>query len=514
MNEKMVAGRKPFGEADCESEVRLLGSEYQKYFFYHTRFNRDALKPDVYLIIGRRGSGKTALSRFFSFQTAIPDAIVIDVDEPKVYQDVLTRLSALAATSREVAVPRLARIWEFVIWSVIFNQLREEDRRIRDANVFGSESNGASGFIRHAIRKLLSTFTKTGNELAAELEDLIANPTIEEGKKAVTELARKRPIIVAFDTLENYAVRDEEMVRATAALIECASQFNPSHAKDSIHLKLFVMAEVYPYLVEEAVPNTLKNIKNEVYLQWRPRGLMRLLCWRLNAFLKTCKLAFPKGDVRDWDDHAEVAAKMWNPFFGRELTNHRGLRERTFPYLLRHTQLRPRQLIVLANEIANRAIEEETFPKFTERQIRDGIRSAEKRLAIEVVNSYSSVYPKIGQILDVLSGMPVLFTGSDLDKRAHQTASQWPGGEYSPWRFRQVVSELGIVGKVRRHDNHAQVAAVDFEYAMDGRLPLLNHDACAIHPMFFDKYRIQVEPAVRIYPFPDHPEFTDLHPEG
>src|SRR5688572_12456160 len=34
---------KPFGEADCESEIRQLGDDYQKYYFYHTRFNRDAL---------------------------------------------------------------------------------------------------------------------------------------------------------------------------------------------------------------------------------------------------------------------------------------------------------------------------------------------------------------------------------------------------------------------------------------------------------------------------------------
>src|SRR5262249_5036507 len=63
----------PFGEADCESELKVLGSsEYSKYYFDHTRFNRDALSPKVFLIIGRRGAGKTALSQFFSFQQLMP----------------------------------------------------------------------------------------------------------------------------------------------------------------------------------------------------------------------------------------------------------------------------------------------------------------------------------------------------------------------------------------------------------------------------------------------------------
>ena len=49
----------PFGEADCESELKVMGSsEYSKYYFDHTRFNREALNPKVFLIIGRRLAGR------------------------------------------------------------------------------------------------------------------------------------------------------------------------------------------------------------------------------------------------------------------------------------------------------------------------------------------------------------------------------------------------------------------------------------------------------------------------
>ena len=73
----------PFGEADCESELKVLGSsEYSKYYFDHTQFNSEALSPKVFLIIGRRGAGKTALSQFFSFQQLMPKVTTIEVDEP------------------------------------------------------------------------------------------------------------------------------------------------------------------------------------------------------------------------------------------------------------------------------------------------------------------------------------------------------------------------------------------------------------------------------------------------
>jgi len=328
---ELVVPKRPFGEADCEADVRSLGQEYRKYYFFHTRFNAEALRPDVYLIIGRRGAGKTALSQFFSFQSAIPGARAIDVDEPKLYQEVLSRISTYASQTREVAIPRLALIWEFVIWSVVFHHLQDTDKRIHDANVFGSEADKASSLIHRILRSILERFSRTDEGLADELEDFISNATIREGKEAVLEQTATAPLIVAFDTLENYAVHDEAMVRATAALIECAALFSQRYAARGIHLKLFVMAEMFPYLCEEAVPNTLEHVKDEVYLHWSPKDLMRLLCWRYYHFLRHNRIALPEGEVNDWDDHREVQHKMWLPFFGSTLRNGRGRLERTFP---------------------------------------------------------------------------------------------------------------------------------------------------------------------------------------
>jgi hypothetical protein len=52
----------PFGEADCLEEVKLLKGEYSDLYFNEAPFNQAALDRNTYLIIGRRGSGKTALS--------------------------------------------------------------------------------------------------------------------------------------------------------------------------------------------------------------------------------------------------------------------------------------------------------------------------------------------------------------------------------------------------------------------------------------------------------------------
>jgi archaellum biogenesis ATPase FlaH len=498
----------PFGEADCESELKVMGSsEYSKYYFDHTRFNREALSPKVFLIIGRRGAGKTALSQFFSFQQLMPNVTTIEVDEPAAFQQLMSKMAESAASTREVAIPRLVKIWEFVIWSTIFWQLQERDSRIKAAVLFAEHTNQVSTFIRQVLKFLVSKFLEPNNDLADELEDFIGNERIQKAKRAVLEVVKGNKVIIALDTMENYAVRDESMMRSMGALIQCASRFSRNYARHGIYLKVFIMAEIFPHLKEEVSLNPLKFIHDEIYLQWRPKDLMRLISWRYDRYLKQNNLLIPSIGKVDWDNHHDVLKEKWEPYWGQKLKTRQGIIEQTFPYVLRHTQLRPRQLIVLCNSIAGRSQEGDTFPKFEPDNIIEGIQRAEKRLAEEVMNSYSSVYPGAARIAEALSGLPLIFKGNELDKRAPQTASQWPAGEYSSYAFRQFVSELGIVGRVRNVSEKTGIVEADFEYAGDSRISLLVNDQCVIHPMFYKKLNIRMTKNLCVYPFPDHEEF-------
>lgn len=480
----------PFGEADCESEVKLLKQDYSRYFFYHTRFNNLALDPNVFLIVGRRGSGKTALGQFFSFQKVMNGAIAIDVDEPAAFEKVLEDITQKAPHSREIAIPRIATIWHLVVWSVIFRELKDFDPRIRTACIFGNRDGKLSTFIRHCLKALLDRLIQSDEDLIDELEDIFADARIRNGMAAVLEVARTRPVIVAFDTLENYAVHDQAMMRATAALIQCASDFNRDFAHQGVHIKIFAMAEVFPHLKEEVILNPLKSVRNEVHMHWRPKDLMRLISWRFYNYLEALDMLLPESRTINWDNSTDVLEKMWYPYFGHSLRNEQNLPERTFPYVLRHTQMRPRQLIVLCNAIARRAKAKGTFPRFHPDCIVGAVQERQNALAEEVINSYSSVYPKVGRILEALSGLPMIFKANQLDKRAPITASEW-SGEYSPHNFRQLVSELGIIGRVRHLNQEAGYAEADFEYSYESRLPLLSENICAIHPMFYRKLNVQ-----------------------
>ena len=494
--------RAPFGEASCEAELKALKAEYSRLYFEETPFNGAAIQPRTYLIIGRRGSGKTSLAQYFSFQKILKNPISIDVDEPEVFQQVLSDIAARASEVREIAIPRLKKVWEYVIWCIIFEHTREGSAVIEEACDETCRTGGrVSQLINSMIDSLMVLFSATGKNIDTRMHQLLSDERFEAAKAEVLKIAVKRPIIIAIDTLERSDLSNDALMNAMAALVQCAADFNLDFRDRNIHLKVFMSGEVFPHLEEDVIQNPLKSIKSPVYLFWRPRDLLRLISWRWYNYLRETNLLRDesKGEIH-WDNYREVLDKMWIPYFGKVITNARGLEEHTFSYVLRHTQMRPRQLILLCNAITERSMKAERFPQCSEEDILVAIKDRETKLANEIISSFGTVYPNVSKIVDALIKMPMLFTGNELDKRAKQSASHWPPGIYSPDNFRRLVAELGIVGLVRRHNEVGYIDA-DFEYSIEERLPITHRDECVIHPMFYSRFKVEFNSPLRVMPF-------------
>lgn len=504
----------PFGEVCCEDEIQLLNDQFKEYYFDHVPFNQYTLENSTYLIIGRRGSGKTSLSHYFSFHNnrSLQNSICIDVDEPKLYQQVLKKIARQASNNTDIAIPRIVKIWEYIIWTLIFKEYREHSPVIASASFFDEEKSSPGKMIYEILKKILAKFLKDDNsELTDDLEALLSDETIVKAKEEVCKITQKKPVIVAIDTLENYDINDDAMMRATAALIECASNYNIRYLRFGIHIKIFVSAEVFPHLIENVISNTNKFVRNPVYLNWRPRDLIRLLCWRFCLYLEHNKFEHKLStDKIDWSRFDDVYNKIWTHFFTERIKNGIGLIEKSFPYILRHSQMRPRQLIILCNTISNLAKRNEVFPYFSSEIIVSGVRETEIQLATEVINSYKSVYPNVGLIVDALVSKPIMFKGKLLDKIAPETASAWPNKDYSPLRFRQLISELGIIGRVKNYDKQTGIVQADFEYTMKSRLAIQSSDDCVIHPMFLKRLNTLNEEKIKVYPFPDGEAYNEI----
>lgn len=491
---------------------------YEDYYFRHTPFNEDALDPDNYLFVGRRGAGKSSLAHFFTFQDRLKSARCIDVDEPKVYQEVLERLARSAGLTDSIANPKIVSIWEFILWSLILEEYREHDTYIADTLELVGDKGTWCSYIKRALQLLMDRFLNDSNgSLSTDIAQDILSPRFREARRRVLKFTRCEPVIIAIDSLEKYARDDDPMMRATAALIEAASNMSTAHAIDGIHVKLFVSAEIFPHLAENEISNYSKFVQNPIYLHWRPKDLVRLVCWRINEHFRTDeKLGFHYRENVRWDSSSSVIDNVWMPLFGQTLRNGNGRTESTIGYVMRHTQLRPRQFVLFCNLMARHAHREGTFPRISGDAMISAVALQERELAKEIINSYSHIYPNIDRIIRALNGMPIQFSARELDRRAPSTASQWPQGDYSPYRFREILAELGVIGRIR--DDHVAgdgttFLEADFEYSLDDRLYIGEGDECVVHPMFFHKLRINTTSKAIVYPFPNADSFGNVGTE-
>jgi len=504
--------QKPFGEAACEADLATLKDRYSSYFLDTTPFNDLALRPEVYLLIGRRGAGKTALTQYFGFQGVVPDAISIDVNEPQVFAVLLQRFDWKSNVTREAAIPAMRSLWELILWYVVFKALQGRDERIKRAIYFDIiEHSGLVSFVRSVLKAVVRRASgDDGDRIAKDLEELFSDPKVQVAKDAVFDLCRKHTVIVAVDTLEQYNLEDERMMWANAALIEAASQWNLAYVEQNLHIKLFQSGEAYPHLYERIVLNPLKSVRDPIYLNWPAKDLLRLICWRYFCYLREAGLldGMKEMDV-DWNNYHDTLQKVWRPYFGESITNRCAQEEDSFAYVLRHTQMRPRQLIVLCNAIAARAERAKTFPKASKKDIVAAIYETEAHLAGEVLNSYSAIYPHVDRIVDALTGMPKIFRGNELDRIANRSRSAWPKDSYSLDGFRGMVTELGIVGRVRSKSQDGSFVRADFAYnALSSRVVVTETDECVIHPMFYERLKCERSLKCRVMPFPDGYEYV------
>jgi hypothetical protein len=496
----------PFGKADCESELEELGDDYKSIFFGQTPFNAAALDRQTYLIIGRRGAGKTALSQYFSFQKEFKNPNVIDVDEPKEYKKVLSEIARRTSRDQTSAVSNARDIWKYLIWCLIFQNTKDAGDEVAKACIpcSASQKYSHAGFLNWAIDWLFGQFDAGPLEGdICRLNDFIESDVFDRAQKAVIDQAKTRQIFVAIDTLEKYDPADTDLMNAIAGLVEAASEFNLKYSKHGIHIKAFISGEIFPYLEEVALQNPLKGVKHPVYMLWRAKDLLRLIAWRYHRFLKKENLLLPESkDSIDWDNPKDVLMKAWAPYFGVQIRNRRGVLEHSFPYVLRHTQMRPRQLIELCNSISSEAIKSGNFPVMSPEDIVRGVSDGESRLASEIVNSYGWIYPGVEKIIQALSNMPMMFNGNEIDGRAHESASHWKNGTYSQDAFRRLVVELGVVGKVVKGSSNSGFITAEFEYAQQSSMHINHRDVCVLHPMFVRKLNPELpEVPFTIMPF-------------
>ena len=507
----------PFGFNDSEKERDVLPELYLS----DTGFNARAIDPSVSIIIGRRGSGKTALAQYFRFKGGYE--FYVDIDEPAVFSHILEELCRKLQDHSHSVVDDISKMWELAFWTSLMSkmafgevQFDGDDRAkivkyLRTVKVEDAEQPNVVRSLFLRLVGMVNEAAMSAIDLVLKVHDHLTSVEFTEARdSACRYLNASRGAVIVIDTLEQYEVRKLQMQQAMGAMLQAVTQFALGGMHPNVHIKCFLPAEIVPYLLDSSVQNIGKTFEFPVYLNWRPRDLLRLLCWRFVHYLKRShpKIAIDLVNV-DWDDKSEIRARVWEQFFPKTIRNRNGIQEDSLQYIVRHTQLHPRQLIWMCNEIARFAKQRRTFPQFHSRDVVDGIHSVENMIGNEVLSSYRNVYPNNKRILSCFQGQPNVFPrSSSIDKLLPRTKSAWPDEmPYDRMLAWQMIAEVGFIGQIV--DQTDRYYEAEYEYTVGDRMALHYDEPCAIHPMFYSLFRVKADKSKVVYPMGPNISNTD-----
>ena len=474
------------------------------------------------IIIGRRGSGKTA---FLNQLRLTNEPSVVQFAAPNVFPEIVRSVSEMFGRGNAF-VEVTSSLWEILVWSSIFPILlaRNDDARVQTirnyANRLGFGENTSPDMV---MTRTLDRLRKQANgsddvyttRLRIEGGLAIGESSYVAALSAAKELIASRykdqtPILVLMDTLESYHLDREEASLAIKGLIRFLGRSNSFRRHLSVRFAL--PAELYEVFRRES-ENPDKDFSNATMLNWRAGDLWSVAAHRLFINLEVfdprrrdkLEAAY---DIND----RKGAMNMFSRLLPEYITNRLERQEPTLAYVLRHTQLLPRHLLHILNKIFGMAVNADgTIGAVRNDMIVTGVANCEQNICDGIEAAYRHKYPHFRSIcVAALPQLPKHFNEGLLheifnkhvmgvEKRLREEGDSL---EMDFPLFRKMLIETGVVGK--KIDETEIFSEALYEYSRPGSLVTSVDDSFCVHPLFSSLFPRPHEEGVRaklVYPY-------------
>jgi hypothetical protein len=525
---------------------------YQLLFNFHpSHFQEDeGVRPAI--ILGRRGSGKSSYLNNLAHKEHIA---AIPVNSWDIVDLIERQVSVILQSQESIDPEKVADIWHLVFLTLIARHI------------------GSMDATRQSVRSLLANFpvrnivSKSIEVVSTEVLDWLRTKHAENSnhvfnvntifyalnlgenslsgfETALHKIARDcgKCIVLMIDNPEqlhqdfhekwesSYVDSNKARWKTYAGLLTLLSTFN--EGKIALQARYCVPAEQYFFLRERSTA-ILKHLSKIQVLHWTSGEILSALAHRYMVYLQlhrgnrsgTRYQNLKKVEIYTRDGAFEFFRKVFEP----KIKNSRGYEEDAITYLLRHTQLLPRQIIIYLNEAIHLALCEDPGYDLTQlesRFIKQAIHNKEGLLAVEVVDSYASVFPEGSDMMRAVAKLPVLTTVGDIKTRWAEYGAKKVLSKYSSFpevvveadRFIRFLTEVGIIGRasLQTEPEAGSYASAAFEYTMPERLMFRDEDAVAVHPLFCShcdqQQCAELDPYRAVYPKGTEPDDIDKRP--
>ncbi len=395
-------GTLDLGASAAENEMTQLSS----YYLLTDNFRR-VLEGNVRLVVGRKGSGKTAM--FVQIRSKIradKKRIVLDL-RPEGYQ--LKKFRDLLLTFTEATQEHLCvAFWEYVLLLEICHKVLDKDKEshiynqdlsepyqrlhaLYNSDEFVQEGDFSERMLR-LVQRIMSAAEEANSDVLTtrEVIEIIYRHDIGTlREELIRYLHLKKDVWILFDNIDKgwptKGVQPADIL-VLRGLLDATRDIERLLRRKRIatFTVVFVRNDVYELLVEET-PDRGKESK--VSLEWTDPDLLKEL-------LRRRLIANPGVD------RSITFEGMWTSIATSHIDG-----EKSDDYLIEMSLMRPRYLINLVNYCRANAVNL-SHPKISEADIRKAVREYSADVGNEIGLEVRDVFPRANDILYGFLGAP------------------------------------------------------------------------------------------------------------
>jgi len=481
--------------------------------FVTTRVYTQLTKGHASLIVGRKGSGKTALRLGYvehgkTLACPVQDISLDGLDQNQFF----SHIKAVQNVCEVTPTILLRNIWRLFIGIRLMSAIRSSgaigpawsdpthSAKLQHCKDF-LELFESHKEIPHAgkitilhiaeyCRNHIDDFLKTSP--AADIPDYF--PTTKhylDTERGLFEvLQAHKGAIVIFDDLDPWVERAPfDMVKAFAhGLIEAIRLLRATYEQMPVDVKCMLPTIVVD---DPSFYNRDKKTQGYIPLRWNSPALKNMVARRIAIALNLRK----HGQfIQDAENvlHQVFPDDMFVPdYWQRPLP--------PFNYIMLHSQYTPRDVLFCLQAIRNSALKRDADAgTFTRRDIYEGVSASTGEAALRVLNEYSLRCPHIGQIMAEFAGSSAALRYRDAVERIQGIATKSGSARSSDDAIEmlQLLYEAGFLGKYVQKKYHDQPASgkvnwkLQFSFAHSAP-KFSQKDDLVIHPMFWNEYLIE-----------------------
>ncbi len=407
------------GAAQAEADQSMLRRAFIETADYQTLLHT----TDFSYVVGRRGAGKSAIFQRLKDEFSKDTGTALIVEEPEDYE-MLELQAVMASLSSEY---RILRAVARLLWTVDFllNSVEAVARHYRFSK------SPCAFFLKQYLKQHRLEHSSSGTSLCAAVLKSVNGETkvpeeiprviatryeINQAADALRETleATGVRIVALYDRLDEAWLPDVGPSAILGGLAKTAADYR--ERRFPFYPVLFIRDNMFRALAQFDDDFTRHIEGHSLRLQWDEESLFHLVTARLRVALHL--------------ESIESEVKIWNRFAYRELHDREG-----FAKCLRYTLFRPRDILVLLNEVYINALRDRR-DAIIESDIEKSATSISQHRLDDLCKEYDGVLPGLRLFISNFRGQEAKQTFQAVVDRLQYIADH---NDYSDSSARDLV---------------------------------------------------------------------------